>query len=105
MEDVTDLYHQHTEDTHQVFTDAASVRQVIEPILSGGAFDDIPEDDRRFVLDLGFVKRSTTGGLEIFNPIYKEILPRLLASNIQDSLHSSDGYWVTLSISHSWHGA
>jgi AAA-like domain len=158
-EDVTNLYHQHTEDTHQLFTEAATqrafdlsqgqpwlvnaiakivvedlvtdrsiaitpehidrakeiliqrmdthldslverlkenrVRHVIEPILSGGAFDDIPEDDRRFVLDLGLVKRSTTGGLEIANPIYKEVLPRVLASNTQDSLPSIQPTWLT----------
>jgi hypothetical protein len=158
-EDVTHLYHQHTEDTHQLFTETATqrafdlsqgqpwlvnaiakivvedlvtdrriaitpeqidrakeiliqrmdthldslverlkenrVRHVIEPILSGGAFDDIPEDDRRFVLDLGLVKRSTTGGLEIANPIYKEVLPRVLASNTQDSLPNIQPTWLT----------
>jgi hypothetical protein len=57
------------------------VRQVIEPILAGGAFDDIPEDDRRFVLDLGLVKRSSLGGLEIANPFYAEAMPRILASS------------------------
>jgi AAA-like domain len=71
------------------------VRHVIEPILSGGTFDDIPEDDRRFVLDLGLVKRSTMGGLEIANPIYKEVLPRVLASNTQDSLPSIQPTWLT----------
>jgi hypothetical protein len=71
------------------------VRQVIEPILAGGAFDDIPEDDRRFVLDLGLVKRSSLGGLEIANPIYKEVLPRMLASNTQDSLPSIQPTWLT----------
>jgi AAA-like domain len=71
------------------------VRHVIEPILAGGALDDIPEDDRRFVLDLGLVKRSPTGGLEIANPIYKEVLPRALASNTQDSLPSIRPTWLT----------
>jgi hypothetical protein len=55
------------------------VRQVIEPILAGGAFDDIPEDDRRFVLDLGLVKRSSMGGLEIVSPFYAEAMSRILA--------------------------
>ena len=159
VEEVTNLYHQHTEDTHQLFTDAATqrafdlsqgqpwlvnaiakiaveelvidrtmditpdtidrakeiliqrmdthldslverlkeprVRHVIEPILSGGSFSNIPEDDLRFVLDLGLVKRSTTGGLEIANPIYKEVLPRVLASNTQDSLPSIQPTWLT----------
>jgi hypothetical protein len=73
------------------------VRHVIEPILAGGALDDIPEDDRRFVLDLGLVRRSSMGGLEIANPIYKEVLPRVLASNTQDSLPSIQPTWLTLS--------
>jgi hypothetical protein len=71
------------------------VRRVIEPILAGGVFDDIPEDDRRFVLDLGLVKRSTSGGLEIANPIYKEVLPRCLAGNTQDSLPNIQPTWLT----------
>ncbi len=71
------------------------VRHVIEPILSGGTFDNIPEDDRRFVLDLGLVKRSSMGGLEIANPIYKEVLPRVLSSNTQDSLPSIQPTWLT----------
>ncbi len=71
------------------------VRQVIEPILAGGTLDDIPEDDRRFVLDLGLVRRSLMGGLEIANPIYKEVLPRALASNTQDSLPSIQPTWLT----------
>jgi hypothetical protein len=64
-------------------------------MLSGDSFDDIQEDDRRFVLDLGLVKRSTTGGLEIANPIYKEVLPRILASNTQDSLPTIQPTWLT----------
>ncbi len=71
------------------------VRQVIEPILAGGALDDIPEDDRRFVLDLGLVRRSLMGGLEMANPIYKEVLPRALASNTHDSLPSIQPTWLT----------
>lgn len=54
------------------------VRHVIEPILAGAALDNIPSDDIRFVLDLGLVRRSTTGGLEIANPIYREVLPSIM---------------------------
>src|SRR5262249_7102001 len=55
------------------------VRRVIEPILAGTELGDVPDDDRRFVVDLGLARRSTTGGLEIANPIYREVIPRSLA--------------------------
>jgi hypothetical protein len=71
------------------------VRNVIEPMLAGGTFEDISEDDRRFVIDLGLVRRSTSGGFEIANPIYQEVLPRVLAGNTQDSLPSIQPTWLT----------
>ncbi len=48
------------------------VQHVIEPILTGGALDDVPSDDREFVIDLGLVRRAASGGLVIANPIYRE---------------------------------
>jgi hypothetical protein len=54
------------------------IRQVIEPILAGESLTNLPGDAIRFVLDQGVVKRPTSGGLEISNPIYKEILSRVL---------------------------
>lgn len=55
------------------------VRRVIEPMLAGRALGDVPEDDLRFVQDLGLVCMTQTGGLEVANPIYREIIPRVLA--------------------------
>ncbi|WP_129678429.1 AAA family ATPase, partial [Candidatus Chloroploca sp. Khr17] len=62
------------------------VRRVIEPILVGGSISDVPADDRQFVVDLGLVRRNEAGGLVIANPIYHEVLPRVLAGGARDSL-------------------
>jgi len=62
------------------------VRQVIEPMLAGLPLGDIPDDDRRFVQDLGLVRRDPAGGLVIANPIYHEVIPRALVAGMQDSL-------------------
>ncbi|MGC1310013.1 MAG: ATP-binding protein [Phormidesmis sp.] len=71
------------------------VRAVIEPMLAGQAFGDIPPDDRQFLIDLGLVVRHPAGGLTIANPIYKEVLPRVLASGPQDSLPLIHPSWLT----------
>ena len=55
------------------------VRRIIEPMLAGTVLPDVPEDDRQFVVDLGLVRR-TGGGLVIANPIYREVIPRVLAA-------------------------
>jgi hypothetical protein len=51
------------------------VRQIIEPILAGRALGNVPDDDLRFVQDLGLVRLSPEGGLEVSNPIYCEVIP------------------------------
>lgn len=70
------------------------VRSVIEPILAGGSLDDVPIDDRDYVVDLGIVTRANGSGLVIANPIYKEIIPRVLASGPQDSLPQISPTWL-----------
>jgi hypothetical protein len=72
----------------------ARVRRVIEPMLAGGALGDVPEDDRRYVIDLGLVRRDPSAGLVIANPIYREVLPRALASGTQDSLPHIAPTWL-----------
>jgi len=63
----------------------ARVRRVIEPILAGELLSpDVLDDDIQFVEDLGLVARSA--GLEIANPIYREIIPRALTNVVQRSL-------------------
>jgi hypothetical protein len=46
-------------------------------MLSRSDLPDTPEDDRRFLLDLGLVKRSPLGGLTFANPIYHKVIPRV----------------------------
>ncbi len=70
------------------------VKTIIEPILAGEDLPDTPEDDRRFLLDLGLVKRSPLGGLTIANPIYQEVIPRVLSQGSQDSLPQIQPTWL-----------
>jgi hypothetical protein len=62
------------------------VRRVIQPILAGDELLEAPDDDRRFVIDLGLVRKVNGGNLQIANPIYQEIIPRVLAGSAQDSI-------------------
>ncbi|WP_446375617.1 AAA family ATPase [Coleofasciculus sp. D1-CHI-01] len=71
------------------------VRVILEPILAGQELGDIPNDDRQFLVDLGLVVRHPAGGLTPANPIYREVLPRVLASGPQDSLPVIHPNWLT----------
>jgi hypothetical protein len=71
------------------------VRAVLEPILAGQALGEMPNDDRQFLIDLGLVVRHPSGGLAPANPIYREVLPRVLASGPQDSLPMICPSWLT----------
>lgn len=71
------------------------VQAIIAPMLAGLGLGDIPNDDRQFLLDLGLVIRSHKGGLTPANPIYREVLPRVLASGPQDSLPKIQPSWLT----------
>jgi type II secretory pathway predicted ATPase ExeA len=71
------------------------VKAIVEPILAGRELADTPQDDRRYLLDLGLLKRDPAGGLVIANPIYREIIPRVLASGPQDSLPHISPTWLT----------
>lgn len=70
------------------------VRAIIEPMLSGQSLGDIPPDDLRFVQDLGLVTPDPEGGLRIANPIYREVLPRVLASTAVASLPRIAPTWL-----------
>ncbi|MEB3233544.1 MAG: ATP-binding protein, partial [Leptolyngbyaceae bacterium] len=71
------------------------VRAVIEPMLAGQELNGVPNDDRQFLVDLGLVARSEAGGLVPANPIYREVLPRVLADGAQDSLPQIAPSWLT----------
>ena len=70
------------------------VRAIIQPILSGQELVNMPEDDLRFVLDLGLCSRDSRGGIQIANPIYREIIPKVLASITIASLTSIAPTWL-----------
>jgi hypothetical protein len=62
------------------------VRHVIEPIVVGGQLpSNIPEDDISYAIDLSLI-RNGEDGIEIANPIYKEVIPRQLSAQAQNSL-------------------
>ena len=70
------------------------VRRVIEPMLAGTEMGQVPEDDRQYLVDLGLLRRAGAGGLVVANPIYREVLPRALASGPQDSLPQIAPTWL-----------
>jgi hypothetical protein len=71
------------------------IRSIIEPMLAGDTLADVPEDDRRYAVDLGLVRRSAEGGLVVANPIYREVIVRTLASGPSDSLPRIVATWLT----------
>ena len=59
------------------------VRRVIEPLLCGGR-PAVRDDDIVYVRDLGLVTRQPP--LAIANPIYREVIPRELTSDVQATI-------------------
>ena len=56
------------------------VRRVISPMLQGTILDQhVSPSDIEYVIDLGLVYRDKISGLQIANPIYREVIPRELA--------------------------
>ncbi|MBF0229871.1 MAG: AAA-like domain-containing protein [Desulfamplus sp.] len=69
------------------------VRRVIEPIITGGMLTSgIPEDDIQYLTDLGLIRRKPS--VEISNPIYMEIIPRMLTSTTQDTISQKSSWYV-----------
>jgi hypothetical protein len=61
------------------------VRRVIAPVLAGQEVGvDVPRDDVDYVTDLGLVAHDDAGNLVIANPIYREVIPREIASVTAD---------------------
>ncbi|MDH6100464.1 ATP-binding protein [Anabaenopsis sp. FSS-46] len=71
------------------------VKAIIQPMLAGEELGNVPDDDLRYVLDLGLCKRDRGGGLEIANPIYREVFPKTLANVTIASLTSVQPTWLT----------
>ncbi|MEM6752852.1 MAG: ATP-binding protein [Cyanobacteria bacterium P01_C01_bin.38] len=73
------------------------IKAIIEPMLAGLELGDIPNDDIQFVIDLGLCKMHPQGGLTIANPIYREVLPRVLTVTPMASLPMIAPTWLTQS--------
>lgn len=71
------------------------VRQIIEPLLAGATLGDVPVDDLDYVVDLGLVVRERGNGIQIANPIYKEVIPRALTVAPEASLPAIRPTWLT----------
>jgi len=69
------------------------VRAIIQPILAGSELTDVPQDDIRYVLDLGLC--TNQHGLRIANPIYQEVLPRVLAYTTSASIGYIQPIWLS----------
>ena len=60
------------------------VHRVMAPLLaSESAEDQLRPDDIQYLLDLGLIRRGPAGGIDLANPIYREVVPRELAWIIQ----------------------
>ncbi len=69
------------------------VRRVIEPIITGKMVTaSIPEDDVQYLTDLGLIRRKPS--IMVSNPIYMEIIPRMLTSTTQDSISQQSVWYV-----------
>ncbi|MEA1049173.1 ATP-binding protein [Lamprobacter modestohalophilus] len=70
------------------------VRRIIEPMLAGESLEQLPLSDIEYLTDLGLLRQRGGGGIEIANPIYREVLPRTLALVPQASLPSISPTWL-----------
>ncbi len=70
------------------------VRRIVEPILSGGAAGNLPQDDIQYVLDLGLMRHSSEGGLVVANPMYAAVIPRMLAFVPRHGLPQIKATWL-----------
>lgn len=64
-------------------------------MLAGTELGNVPPDHIQFVIDLGLCKMNSQGGLEIANPIYREVLPRVLTVTPMASLPQIVPTWLT----------
>ena len=70
-----------------------SVRRVIQPLLAGTeAPRSLSDEDLAYVRDLGLVRRENP--VQISNPIYREMIPRQLASTPASYIPDRKGWYV-----------
>ena len=70
------------------------VQRVMLPIVAGLDPDlTLPPDDIQYVQDMGLIDRKPLIGLDIANPIYREVIPRQLSWAAQQYIRQSDRPW------------
>ena len=84
----------HFESLEKILTEQR-VKAIIEPILAGLELGHVPNDDIQFVIDLGLCTMHPQGGLTIANPIYREVIPRVLTVTPMASLPTIAPTWLT----------
>ena len=72
-----------------------AIQSIFEPMLSGDELGDVNEDDVQYLLDLGLCRLDNGGGLRVANPIYQDIIPRILAYVTTASLPTITPSWLT----------
>ena len=70
------------------------VRAVIEPIIAGTSGGSWAPDDVRYVNDLGLARQTPLGGVQIANPIYREIISRVLEVSPRAQLPEISPTWL-----------
>lgn len=70
------------------------VRAVLEPMMAGSPPVATTEDDRQFVIDLGLLRREPAGELEFANPIYRNVIGRVLAAGPFDAMPRLEPIWL-----------
>ena len=70
------------------------VRRVLEPMFAGQELGDVQSDDIQFLLDLGLCRMAQDSRLTIANPIYREILLRVLTITPMASMPQISPSWL-----------
>jgi len=70
------------------------VKRVLTAMLSGELLPDLPEDDLRYVTDLGLLEKRPDEGLVAANPIYAQIIPRVLTNILETSISGFRPTWL-----------
>ena len=71
------------------------VRNIIEPMLAGQELGNVPNEDIQFLIDLGLCVMTPDAGLAIANPIYREVLPRVLAFTPMAAMPRTSPDWLS----------
>ncbi len=71
------------------------IKAIIQPMLAGLELGNVPNEDIQFIQDLGLCRMGDQGGLVIANPIYREVLPRVLTVTPMASLPQIAPSWLT----------